>query len=164
MVNRLKAGIFYGWIVVAASCLILAVEWGCQLSYGVFLTELCQERGWSRAVVSGAYSLFFIWHTVIYFPAGRLNDRYGPRTTLMVSIIAVSGGYALMSIITAPWELYINCPSFAASMLIYFSILKQPSIAVPERCFVTLSSGFLCSYQTVIWRTALTVAGFDTIL
>jgi len=103
----LKKGIFYGWIVVAASCLILAVEWGCQFSYGLFLTELCQEVGWGRAIVSGAYSLFFIWHTVIYFPAGSLNDKNGSRFTLLISIIAVSGGYALMSIINAPWQLYI---------------------------------------------------------
>ena len=83
------------------------MEWGCQFSYGIFLTELCQELGWGRAIVSGAYSLFFIWHTVIYFPAGSLNDRHGPKFTLLISIIAVSGGYALMSIINAPWQLYI---------------------------------------------------------
>lgn len=58
-------------------------------------------------MVSGAYSLGFLWHSVIYLPAGRLNDRYGPRLALAISIIVLSAGYALMSIINAPWQLYI---------------------------------------------------------
>ncbi|MCK4388431.1 MAG: MFS transporter, partial [Dehalococcoidia bacterium] len=41
-----------------------------------------------------------------YFLAGSFNDRHGPRLTLMISVIAMSMGYALMSTISAPWQLY----------------------------------------------------------
>ena len=108
MTSRSGTGIFYGWVIVAAGCLILFLEWGFQYSYGVFFTELCTDLNWTRTMVSGAYSLGFLWHSVIYLPAGRLNDRYGPRLTLAISIIALSAGYALMSIINAPWQLYIS--------------------------------------------------------
>ena len=107
MSGKLKTGIFYGWIVVAAGCLILIVEFGCQYSYGVFLTELCTDLHWTRALVSGAYSLAFLWQGVLGFIAGSLNDRHGPRFTLMISVIAMSVGYALMSIISVPWQLYV---------------------------------------------------------
>ena len=107
MTNKSPRSIFYGWVIVAAGCLILFLEWGFQYSYGVFFTELCTDLDWTRTMVSGAYSLGFLWHSVIYLPAGRLNDRYGPRLALAISIIVLSAGYALMSIINAPWQLYI---------------------------------------------------------
>ena len=102
-----KSGIFYGWVIVAVGGIILLLEWGFQYSYGVFFTELCEEFNWTRTMVSGAYSLFMFWHSVIYLLAGRLNDKFGPRSTLAISIIALSVGYALMSLINAPWQLYI---------------------------------------------------------
>ncbi len=107
MASESKTGLFYGWVIVAAGCLILLVEFGCQYSYGVFLTELCTDLSWSRALVSGAYSLGFLWQGTIGLIAGSLNDKHGPRFTLTISIIAISVGYALMSTVNAPWQLYV---------------------------------------------------------
>ena len=107
MADKSKTSIFYGWVIVAAGAIILLFQWGFHHSYGVFFTELCEEFDWSRATVSGAYSLSMFRHSIMYFAAGILNDRYGPRLTLAISIIAMSSGYALMSIINAPWQLYI---------------------------------------------------------
>ncbi len=107
MPSKSKTLIFYGWVIVAAGGTILLVEWGCQYSYGVFLTELCGDLGWTRALVSGAYSLYFLWHGIFYFVAGSLTDRYGPRLMLMISILILGSGYALMSTIDAPWHLYV---------------------------------------------------------
>ncbi len=107
MTSKPRAGIFYGWVIVAAGFVILSLAWGFQYSYGVFLTELCRDLDWTRTMVSGAYALFMFWHSITYLLAGRLNDKYGPRLALAISIIALSAGYALMSIIKAPWELYM---------------------------------------------------------
>ncbi|MBE9513859.1 MAG: MFS transporter [Chloroflexi bacterium] len=104
--NEARPGVFYGWIIVAAGCAILLVVWGFQYSYGVFFTELCDDLNWKRTTVSGAYSLFMVWHSVNYFFSGWLNDRYGPRLILAICIITLTGGYALMSAVTAPWQLY----------------------------------------------------------
>jgi len=107
MAGKSKTGVFYGWVIVAAASVILLLERGCNATYGIFLTELRADLGWTTAMVSGAYSLFFIWHTVIYIPGGRLNDKYGPRLMLMISAVVMGIGYALMSIIETPWQLYI---------------------------------------------------------
>ena len=102
-----KSSVFYGWVIVVVGGIILFLEWGFQYSYGVFLTDLCDDLNWTKATVSGAYSLFMFWHSTMNLLSGRLNDKYGPRLTLAISIIALSAGYALMSIINAPWQLYI---------------------------------------------------------
>ena len=106
MNSKPETGVFYGWVIVAAGFTILVLEYGCQYSYGIFFTELCSDLGWTGTMVSGAYSLFMVTHGVTYFLAGSFNDRHGPRMTLMISIIAMGGGYALMSTIGAPWQLY----------------------------------------------------------
>ncbi len=107
MVHKPGKGIFYGWVIVAAGSIILLLQWGLQYSYGVFFTELCTDLNWTRATVSGAYSLFFICHGILYLVAGRLNDRYGPRLILMISILTLGSAYALMSTVSALWQLYI---------------------------------------------------------
>jgi len=107
MTDKAQRNIFYGWVIVAAGGIILLLEWGFQYSYGVFFTELYEEFNWTSTLVSGAYSLFMFWHSIMYLLAGRLNDRYGPRLTLAICITALSAGYALMSLINAPWQLYI---------------------------------------------------------
>jgi MFS family permease len=106
MDSKPKTRIFYGWVIVAAGFIILVLEYGCQYSYGIFFTELCTDLGWTGTMVSGAYSLFMVTHGVTYSLAGSFNDRHGPRLTLMISIIAMSTGYAIMSTISAPWQLY----------------------------------------------------------
>lgn len=107
MASDSNTRLFYGWVVVGSGCAILALVWGFQYSYGVFFTELCNDLGWTRTAVSGAYSLFMLWHSICYLVAGRLNDRYGPRATLAVSVIVLAAGYALMTTVSALWELYI---------------------------------------------------------
>ena len=104
--SGLTSRVFYGWVVVGSGCALLVLVWGFQYSYGVFFTELCNDLGWSRTAVSGAYSLFMLWHSACYLVAGGLNDRYGPRTTLGVSVTVLAAGYALMATVNAWWQLY----------------------------------------------------------
>ncbi|MBN2186917.1 MAG: MFS transporter [Dehalococcoidia bacterium] len=107
MTSKPKSGVFYGWIIAAASSVILLLVWGFQYSYGIFFTELCDDLNWSRTMVSGAYSLFIGWHGINYLFAGKLNDKYGPRLTVAICIIALGAGYALMSTVDETWQLYV---------------------------------------------------------
>jgi len=107
MASESNTRLFYGWVVVGSGCAILVLVWGFQYSYGVFFTELCNDLGWSRTAVSGAYSLFMLWHSACYLVAGGLNDKYGPRTTLGVSVTVLAAGYALMATVNTQWQLYV---------------------------------------------------------
>jgi len=107
MSDKQENGLFYGWVIVAAASTIVALQWGCNQTYGIFLTELCDDLGWSKTIVSGAYSMGFILGTILGVLAGRLNDKYGPRLMFVGSIVSVSSGLALMSTMNATWQLYL---------------------------------------------------------
>ncbi len=133
MAGKPKTGVFYGWVIVAAASTILALQWGCHISYGIFLTELCRDLGWAKAAVSGAYSLFCILSCILGVVAGRLNDRYGPRLALMISIVVMGIGYALMFTINALWQLYIF---YGVIIAIGISFGWVPAISTVSRWFV----------------------------
>ena len=87
-----------------------ALQWiciGAMFTYGVFFKHLAAEFGWSRATISGASSLAFLFLGLMGILAGRLNDRFGPRIIMAVSGVFLGLGYLLMSQIQAPWQLYL---------------------------------------------------------
>ncbi len=84
-------------------------------------------------MVSGAYSLYFLWHGLMYLVAGSLTDRYGPRLVLMISVLMLGSGYALMSTIHAPWQLYL---SYGILLGTGMSFAYLPVISTVSRWFV----------------------------
>ena len=116
----------YRWVIVAIGCIIFFLEWGIQYSYGIFLTELCSDFGWTRTIISGGFSTYMVWHSIMNVPAGWLNDKYGPRLTLTLSIIFLCAGCSLMSTVSAPWQLYL-----------FFGILSGTGNGL---CFVPVTS------------------------
>lgn len=98
--------VFYGYVVVAASVLILVVMHGTSASFGVFFSPLQTQFGWSRATISGATSLNFLLLGLFSTFAGRITDRYGPRFTLAAASIALCVGYLLLSRVQSAWQLY----------------------------------------------------------
>jgi len=107
MAGKPKTGIFYGWIVVATASVILALQWGFHESFGIFFTELYRDLALTRTEVSGSYALFYVVSSTLGILTGRLNDRYGPRLILTISVIVISIGCALMSVVNTLWQLYV---------------------------------------------------------
>ena len=102
-----KPGFFYGYVVVvAALCITLAV-WGAYFAFGVFFKPMIAEFGWSRAMISGAFSVSMITQSVLGVVMGGLTDRLGSRIvmTLCGSLLAL--GYFLMSKVNSAWQLYM---------------------------------------------------------
>ncbi len=96
-----------GYFVVAASFLIQAVTIGGMFAYGVLFAEMITTFGWSRATISGVISAATLTMGIAGMLAGRLNDRFGPRGVMSVSAIFYGAGFALMSTMTTPWQLYL---------------------------------------------------------
>ena len=96
-----------GYTVVAACFFMQAVAVGALVTYGIFFKHLQAEFGWSRTFISGASSLVFILMGIFGAGFGRLNDRLGPRRILLLSGLCLAGGYLLMSILGAGWQLYL---------------------------------------------------------
>ncbi len=107
MTTKKRLKLFYGQIVVVATLLIMAVIWGMFYTFGVFFESLLAEFGWTRALISGAFSLSFLLFGFLSIISGRLADRHGPRKVMTVSGLVLGMGYLLMSQINAVWQLYL---------------------------------------------------------
>jgi MFS family permease len=99
--------IFYGWKVVAAAFVILFTAYGAQYSFGVFFNALVQEFGWSRANLSGVFSLYAFGYSVYGFPAGRLNDVWGPTRVIACGAVFLGGALAAMALVSELWQPYV---------------------------------------------------------
>jgi len=98
--------LFYGWIVAFSAFLILLVVGGIY-SFGVFFQPLLGEFGWTRAMISGAFTLQLIVIGGFSVVMGRLTDKYGPRIVMTACSVFLGAGYLLMSQITSIWQLYL---------------------------------------------------------
>ncbi len=95
-----------GWVIVASTFMTLTVTYGAWYSYSVFLVALIREFGWSRALVSGAFSLFVLVGGGLGPLTGWLAWRVGPRPLILVGGVVMSLGLALAGQISAWWHLY----------------------------------------------------------
>lgn len=97
----------HGPLIVAASFLIQGVAVGGMFAYGLLFTEFEAAFGWSRATISGAASAGTLVMGILAMVFGRLGDRLGPRGILSMSAISYGAGFALLSTIESPWQLYL---------------------------------------------------------
>ncbi|MFC2004639.1 MFS transporter [Chloroflexota bacterium] len=102
-----KPRFFYGYVVVALAFFASLILGGTLYTFSVFFKPLSSEFGWTRAVTSGAFSLFMILHGFLYIITGKLSDRFGIRIVLSVSSLFIGLGYLLMSQISTIWHLYL---------------------------------------------------------
>lgn len=78
--------LYYGWVVLGTSFVMVTVATGMLLSFGVFLKPLEEALGWSRTALSGAVLLNWTLYGVSAFVFGWLSDRVGTR------LVTLGGG------------------------------------------------------------------------
>jgi len=106
---------FHGWIVVAGAFLILFMAYGTQYAFGVFFTALIDEFGWSRAGLSGVFSLYAFTYAAFALVSGRLTDRWGPRAVIAIGGVLLGLGLIAMSRVSALWQPYV-CYGLVAAL------------------------------------------------
>ena len=106
---------FHGWIVVTGAFLILFMAYGTQYAFGVFFAALIDEFGWSRASLSGVFSLYAFSYAVFALVSGRLTDRWGPRVVIAIGGVLLGLGLIAMSRVTALWQPYV-CYGLVAAL------------------------------------------------
>ena len=110
----LHGRVFYGWTVVAAAFLVLFMAYGTQYAFGVFFAALVEEFGWSRAGVSGVFSLYAFVYASFALVAGRLTDRWGPRAVIAIGGALLGLALIAMSGVRALWQPYLLYGTAAA--------------------------------------------------
>ena len=69
-----KPRIFYGWIIVASSFIIVAVLFGMRFSFPVLYVAILNDFGWTRADTAFIYSLNLLTYGATAPIAGILLD------------------------------------------------------------------------------------------
>jgi sugar phosphate permease len=103
-----RRGIHYGWVVVAATFLVLLSTAAAMGMPGVLLRPLMNEFGWSTSAVSGPLSLRLLLYGLMAPFAAALMQRYGIRATVAAAVVLIVGGIALATQMTQLWQLWLT--------------------------------------------------------
>ncbi len=104
---RVRLPVFYGWFVVGAAFVALALTYTVWYSFSVFFVALLEQFGWSRASSAGVFSLFVVVYGIAGAGAGALTDRFGPQWVIAVGALILAIGMVACSRITELWQFYL---------------------------------------------------------
>jgi len=102
-----RSSFFYGYILVIASFCIMVLFVGSYAAFGVFFKPVLSEFGWSRAMISGAFSLSWILQGSLAVVMGKLTDRIGPRAVMTLCGLFLGLGYLGMSMLGSLRQFYL---------------------------------------------------------
>jgi len=141
---------YYGWVLVRALGITEIISWGVlYYAFGVFLTPMEADLGWSRGAITGAFSLALVLSGVAAIPVGRWLDRHGAR-------VLMTAGSCVATLLVLAWASSVTLSEFylvwAAIGLVMATLLYEPAFAVVTVWFerkrakaltaVTLIAGF----------------------
>lgn len=107
-IKRKAGSLFYGWWIVWICFFINAFGVGTFFyGFSTFFNPMVKEFGWSRALMSGVYSLSRMEGGLEGPIAGWLIDRFGPRRVMMLGISLTGVGFILLSYVHSPLSLYL---------------------------------------------------------
>jgi MFS family permease len=165
----------YGWVVVGAGALMTCVGFGSMLSLAVFLQPISEAMGWSRAGVSAAATLDFLFMGVAAFFWGTLSDKFGTRIVVLCGSVLLGLGLVTASRAQSLWQFQllfggligIAAGSFYAPMMAVASAwisqhrslavsLVSAGMGVAPLTVAPSASWLITAYD---WRTAMLVIG-----
>lgn len=126
--------LYYGWYIAAALAITETVSWGIvYYAFTVFITPMETELGWSRAQLTGGFSLALLIAGAMAFPVGTWIDRHGARWLMTV-------GSILASLLILAWSQVSDLTTFylvwAGLGVCAAVVLYEPAFAVMAIWFV----------------------------
>jgi len=104
----------HGWRVTFAG-MGINLALGILYTWSVISGGIPQEWGWSQADKSLPYSICCLVFCLIMVPAGRLQDKFGPRSVAAIGGVLVGLGFILASMTTTPLGFVIGFGIFAGA-------------------------------------------------
>ena len=125
---------FYGWIITGLALLANAMSSGPVWSgVGVWIKALELHFGWSRAQLTGAFSLAQLEGSIIGPLMGYLIDRLGPKRMVLFGMVITGLGFLLFSRTDSIIIFYL---SYGMIMLGTAASTWLPYMSVVNRWFV----------------------------
>lgn len=152
LANRRR--MYYGWVLVLTLSLTETTSWGIlYYAFTVFLTPMQEELGWSRAAMTGAFSLALLISGVSGVPIGRWLDRHGPRILMTI-------GSCAATLLVLAWAAVDSLTMF---YLIWAGIGVTLAAVLYEPAFFVVATWFVRQRGRAL--TVLTfIAGFASVI
>ena len=95
----------YAWVVAGITFLILLLGAGVRATPSILLVPLEKEFGWSAATISASIAVNIFLFGIIGPFAVAVMERFGLRRTVSFSLVILSLGVALTSLMRTPWQM-----------------------------------------------------------
>lgn len=89
-----------GWIVVLAGTGI-NLAFGVLYAWSIFSSALVEQFGWSKAEASLPYTVAIMMFALVMIPAGRMQDKIGPRWVATIGGVLIGAGCILAGTLTS---------------------------------------------------------------
>ena len=103
-----------GWIVVAAGAGI-NLAFGVLYAWSIFAGKLQETLGWTKTESSIPYTVAIIMFALLMIPAGRLQDKIGPKWVVTIGGLLIGFGCILAGSMTSIFGLTISFGVLAGS-------------------------------------------------
>lgn len=118
---------YYGWTLVGVLGITETVSWGVvYYAFSALITPTSAELGWSRAAISGAFSLALVLSGVSGLFVGRWVDDHGPRLIMTIGSIVAVGLVVAWSQVSDLVAFYIVWALIGVTMA---AVLYGPALA-----------------------------------
>jgi MFS family permease len=167
---------YYGWYLAVTLAVTETISWGIiYYAFTVFLTPMEADLGWSRAELTGGFSLMLLVMGAMAFPVGAWIDQHGARWLMTLGSVAASLlviAWSQVTTLTAFYFIWAGLGVCAAAVLYepaftviahWFHQRRSTALAIvtfaaglASTIFLPLSDLLLHSFG---WRTAVLLLG-----
>ncbi len=99
---------YYGWWMLAGSVVAVALAAGVSFwSAGLYVDPLEREFGWSRANISGGFSVGILASALAAPFIGWWIDRSGPRRIILIGAALTAASYLLLATASELWQWFV---------------------------------------------------------
>lgn len=122
---------YAGWQVVLACFVMATLSWGIGFyGHGIYLVELQRIHHWSVSAISDATTSYYLFSAVLIAFLNKPLTALGARGFLMLGTVMLIAPVTMLSVITAPWQLYaiyfVMAFGWAATSLVGITIVIGP--------------------------------------
>jgi MFS family permease len=146
--------LYYGWVILIALAFGQVTSWGI-LYYGFSVTigPMEADLGWSRATLTGAFSLALLVSGVTGVFVGRWVDRHGPRLLMTAGSIAAT-------LLLLAWA---NVDNLVAFYAIFVGLGATMAMILYEPAFAAIATWFIRGRSRAL--TIITfIGGFASVI
>ena len=83
----MRRGLFYGWIVVAVTAVVMVVTAGVRSAPGAFIVAMTDEPGWTTGAISFVAAVGLVVFGLAGPLSGWLMGRFGVRNIVLLSVV-----------------------------------------------------------------------------